>query len=254
VTGRRRSGLSVQGARALVTGASSGIGAAVAQLLTARGAKLLVTGRDAARLEAVATVTGAAAQRADLVDPGAADAVAAWAGPVDVLVCNAGRGWSGPLTSMPAAEVGELVTVNLTASAHLVRLLLPAMLERGRGAVVLLSSIAGELGVRDEAVYAATKAGLAAFGESLRYEVGGSGVGVSVVLPGAVATPFFDRRGRAYDRRWPRPVPPEAVAGAVVRAVERGSPEVFVPRWLVVPARLHGAAPWLVRPLQRRVG
>jgi hypothetical protein len=49
-------------------------------------------------------------------------------------------------------------------------------------------------------------------------------------------------------------VPPEAVAGAVVRAVERGSPEVFVPRWLVVPARLHGAAPWLVRPLQRRVG
>ncbi|ETK37207.1 hypothetical protein MPTA5024_05095 [Microbispora sp. ATCC PTA-5024] len=171
---------------------------------------------------------------------------------MDVLVANAGEGWSGPLAAMPDGTLERLVAVNLTAPMRLTRLLLPAMAERGRGHLVYVASIAGALGVREEAVYAATKAGLLAFAESLRYEA--PGVGVTVVLPGVVDTPFFERRGRPYTRSRPAPVPPARVAAAVVAAVERGRAEVYVPGWLRVPARLRGAAPGTFRALARRFG
>lgn len=111
-------------------------------------------------------------------------------------------------------------------------------------------------------MYAATKAGLLAFAESLRYElpavdvngVEGKGVGVTAVVPGVVDTPFFARRGRPYTRRRPVPVPPERVARAIATAVERDRAEVYVPAWLRVPARLHGAAPGAFRILARRFG
>jgi NAD(P)-dependent dehydrogenase (short-subunit alcohol dehydrogenase family) len=105
---------------------------------------------------------------------------------VDVLVSNAGLGWAGPVTEMTAAKTAELVAVNLTAPMQLTRLLLPGMAQRGRGRVVFVSSIAGAVGVAGEAVYAATKAGLAMFAESLAYETRGQGVGVSVVVPGVI--------------------------------------------------------------------
>ena len=94
--------------------------------------------------------------------------------------------------------------MNLLAPIHLARLLVPDMAKYGTGHLVFVSSIAGATGGRDEAVYAAAKAGLACFAESLSYEMSGRGVGVSVVVPGVVDTPFFDRRGRPYGRR-PRP-------------------------------------------------
>ena len=240
----------LDGATALVTGGSSGIGAAVARILLARGARVLVVGRDAARLAA----TGCPFLSVDLAEPAAAAAVADWAGPVDVLVGNAGLGWAGGLAEMPADRLETLVSVNVTAHLQLVRLLLPAMLRQRRGHIVLVSSIAGSLGVRDEAVYAATKAAVRIFADSLRYEVRPAGVGVSTIVPGVVDTPFFDRRGRPYERRWPRPVSAERVAEAVVNAVEKGKDEVFVPRWLAFPARLQGIAPGLVRSLQSRFG
>ncbi|GAA0400597.1 SDR family NAD(P)-dependent oxidoreductase [Microbispora corallina] len=242
--------MDLAGARVLVTGASSGIGAATAEAMARRGARLALAGRDAARLAGVAERTGGRALPGDLTAD-AAD-LAARAGPVDVLVANAGEGWSGPLTVMPDGTLERLVAVNLTAPMRLTRLLLPAMAERGRGHLVYVASIAGALGVREEAVYAATKAGLLAFAESLRYEA--RGVGVTVVLPGVVDTPFFERRGRPYTRSRPAPVPPERVAAAVVAAVERGRAEVYVPGWLRVPARLRGAAPGTFRALARRFG
>jgi short-subunit dehydrogenase len=226
---------------------------ATARAMAVAGARLLLAGRDRGRLDAIAAETGGQAFVAD-VSTDAAE-LAARAGPVDVLVANAGVGWAGPFTAMPDEVIEHLVAVNLTAPLRLTRLLLPTMIEHGHGHVVLVASIAGAVGVREEAVYSATKAGLLVFAESLRYELRGRGaIGVSVVLPGVVDTPFFERRGAPYDRRWPAPMPPERVARVIVSAVERNRAESYVPGWLRLPARLRGAVPGSFRLLAGRFG
>jgi short-subunit dehydrogenase len=242
------------GTTAVVTGGSSGIGAATACLLARRGCRVVLVGRDAGALAAVADRSGGTTCVADLADPKAATSVLDAAGTADLLVCNAGVGWAGRLETMPPEEIDRLVRVNLLAPAHLVRAALPGMLARGRGHIVLVSSIAGSMGVAEEAVYSATKAGLTALAASVRLEVAGRGVGISVVVPGVVATAFFERRGVPYQRRSPRPVPADAVARALVDAVQRQRAEVFVPRWLRLPARLRGLAPAVTDALQRRFG
>ena len=238
----------ISGATVLITGASSGIGAATARAVAAAGGRAMLTGRDGDRLAAVAAETGGTAFVADITKPVEVTE------PVDVLVNNAGVGWAGPFAEMTDADIDRLIAVNLAAPIRLTRALVPGMVERGRGHVVFVASIAGATGVRHEAVYAATKAGLIYFADSLRYELGGSGVGVSVVLPGVVDTPFFDRRGRPYDRRRPAPIPAERVARTIVTAIERGHAEVYQPGWMRVPARLRGGAPALFRRLAGRYG
>jgi short-subunit dehydrogenase len=258
------------GAIALVTGGSSGIGAATARALAGAGARLLIAGRDPARLRAVASQTGgiglacdlaapggpadlaAAAQRAAATLPPAAGVGETTAG-IDVLVNNAGVGWAGPIGEIAAEKIAELVTVNLTAPMQLTRLLAPGMIARGRGRVVFVSSIAAT-GVRGEAVYSATKAGLGSFAESLAYELNGHDVRVSVVVPGVIDTPFFDRRGRPYGRKRPGPQPPERVARAIVSCLEHDRDVCYVPRWMRLPAWLHGAAPGTFRALATRFG
>lgn len=238
---------------ALVTGGSSGIGAAIAEALAAAGCQVVVLGRNRDRLDALARHTGARALVADLATPEglarAADAAAA----VDLLVNSAGRGWAGDLARMPEPDLDALVALNLIVPLRLTRAALPGMRERGRGHLVFVSSIAA-VGVGGEAVYAATKAGLRAFAASVRHEVAGDGISVTTVLPGAVRTPFFDHRGQPYDRRFPRQIDPAEVAAALVGALERGDPEVFVPRWLAVAARVQGALPDLFHRLARRFG
>jgi NAD(P)-dependent dehydrogenase (short-subunit alcohol dehydrogenase family) len=256
------------GAVALVTGGSSGIGAATARALAAAGARLLIAGRDAGRLHAVASQTGGVALPCDLASAtgpadlataalraaaGLAPAGAGTAG-IDILVNNAGVGWAGPLGEITAAKVAELVAVNLTAPMQLTRLLLPGMVARGRGRVVFVSSIAGVTGVRGEAVYSATKAGLAMFAESLSYELAGHGVRACVIVPGVIDTPFFDRRGRPYERRRPVPIPAERVAQTVVSCLEHDRAVAYVPGWMGGPAWLHGAAPGVFRALAARFG
>jgi short-subunit dehydrogenase len=246
------------GAVALVTGGSSGIGAATARALAAAGARPLIAGRDPGRLRAVARETGGVALQADLADPQGPDRLAAAAldaaGRVDLLVSNAGVGWAGPIEDLPAAKAAELITVNLTAPIQLTRLLVPGMIKRGSGRIVFVSSIAGMTGVRSEAAYSAGKGGLGFFAESLAYELDGRGVGVSLVVPGVVDTPFFEQRGRPYDRKRPAPIPPERVARAIIDAAERDRAVVFVPRWMRFPAWLHGAAPGAFRMLASRFG
>jgi short-subunit dehydrogenase len=242
---------------ALVTGASSGIGAATAAALARRGFRVVVHGRDEQATAGVAMAVDGVPVCADLAFAGEAERLAARAldvggGSVEVLVNNAGFGWYGDFGAMPAGTAERLLAVNLAAPIALTRALLPPMRARDAGRVVFLSSIAGRVGVAGEAAYAASKAGLHCFADSLRGELRGTGVGVGVVVAGVIATPFFERRGAPYTRRWPAPIPTEVAAEAVLRCVERRAAEVFVPRWLRVPVAVQGVAPGVYRWLEGR--
>jgi short-subunit dehydrogenase len=250
--------MAVAGQVALVTGASSGIGWATALRLASAGVKVVVHGRDQAALTELAERVHGVPLSIDLSDPAGTDelaerAVAAF-GRVDILVANAGVGWAGPFARMPSGDVDRLVTVNLSAPIRLTRALLPAMVERRAGYVAYVTSIAGRTGVAGEAVYAATKAGLDAFAESLRLELRGTGVGVGVLVPGVVATRFFERRGQPYGRARPRPLPAETLADALVGMIDAGAAEVYRPRWLRLPVAIRGALPGTYRRLAGRFG
>jgi short-subunit dehydrogenase len=244
------------GSVCLVTGATGGIGRAAALALARSGADVIASGRDQAALRELEANANVVTIAADLAQPGAgaqlADDALALRGRVDVLVNCAGVGSYGPFVACDDAILERLVAVNLVAPIELTRAVLPGMLERGSGHVVNVGSIVAHVGRQLEAEYAATKAALTVFSESLRAELAGTGINVSLVSPGVVDTRFFERRGAAYARRFPRPVPPELVADAIVRAIRERRAEVIVPRWLVLPVRLRGVAPGLYRALARR--
>jgi short-subunit dehydrogenase len=226
----------LEGTVCLVTGAAGGIGRATTAALEAVGARVVPVDRP----------------EADLADPGAAALLAAQVGAIDVLVNNAGVGLHGCVAELEVDAARRVLWVDLQAPIELTRALLPGMLARGRGHVVNVGSIVGLVGRPREAVYAAGKAGLAVFTESLRSELRGSGVSASLVVPAVVDTRFFAERGEPYGRRWPRPVTPERVAGAIVDAIRRDHARVVVPSWLGVAVRLHGAAPRTFRALADR--
>jgi short-subunit dehydrogenase len=248
----------LNGTVALVTGASRGIGRATALALAARGATVVGVGLDADDLDSLAAETGGSSLALDVRDPGHADSAVRHAlerhGRLDVVVANAGIGHEGELADMSPQRITELVEVNVLAPMLMARAALPVLLTQGQGALVFMSSIAGALLVPRESVYSATKAAIQGFAEPLRDELHGTGITVTTVLPTAVRTGFFDERGAPYGRRFPRPLPPERIAAAVVSAVEQGRAQVVVPRWLAVPIRLHGAAPSTYRRLARRFG
>jgi short-subunit dehydrogenase len=222
----------VRGRRCLVTGATSGIGLAAVSALRAAGADVIATG----------------VEDLDLAVPGAAAGLASRTEAVDVLVNCAGVGHFGSSVDVDAASMFAL---NVIAPIELAQAFVPPMRSRGAGHVVNVGSIVGHVGRANEAVYAASKAALAIFTESLREELRGSGVGVSLVTPVAVETNFFAKRGAAYGRRWPKQLPAERVAAAIVAAIRENRAEVVVPRWAALAVRLHGASPRLYRALAR---
>ena len=248
----------VRGAVVLITGASSGLGWATAELLAARGATVLAHGRNEAALTSLASRTGAIPLAEDLAEAGAAQRLAQKAlavrDRVDLLVANAGIGYAGPVSTMDEARMRHLVAANLTAPMELTRELLPPMLERGRGGLYYVGSIAGRMGVSGEAVYSATKAGLDTFATSLRLELHGTGVSVGVLVPGVIATAFFERRGRPYGRMRPRQLPVESAANALLRLIETSAAQRYLPRWLGLPVAIRFTVPGLYRRLAGRYG
>ncbi|MCC6763270.1 MAG: SDR family NAD(P)-dependent oxidoreductase [Deltaproteobacteria bacterium] len=252
--------MEIAGATALVTGASSGIGASVARSLAAAGARVALVARRADRLAMLAAEIGggAAPFACDVRDPGqiaaTVEAVGTSLGPVDLLVNNAGVGrYLGFLESGPE-DVAAVFETNLHAALHFTREVLPGMLARRRGYMVNVASIAGRIGSRNHTIYCASKFALAGFSESLALELDGTGVGVTLVNPGIIDTPFFDH---ASFVAFPpgaraRAIPPERVAAAVVRAVTRDLPEVTVPATYAIGAVLKAAAPRFFRRVMRR--
>jgi NAD(P)-dependent dehydrogenase (short-subunit alcohol dehydrogenase family) len=252
---------SLAGLRVLITGASSGIGAAVSSALAERRARVFGTGRDGKALEAAREQFVATLAR-DLTEAGAAAAVVSAAadalGGLDVVISNAGAGWAGSFEEMSPDELDWLIDINLRAPVHLAHAASSYLRASDAGGqLVLIGSIAGLVGVPDEVAYCAAKAGLRGLAESLRAEWRGTGrsagspLTVTLISPGPVSTPFFTRRNLPYMRSWPRPLPVEVAASTVVAAVERREQDVVVPAWLTVPARLNGGLPSLYRLLSR---
>lgn len=243
--------MQVDGAVVLVTGASRGIGRASAELLARRGARVVGLARSAPELAVLEALTGGSSLVVDLRNAAADDVVAAVLqryGRLDGLVAAAGLGWSGDLSRMPSERLAHVVDLDLRAPIDLVRAALPQIRQHA-GGVVLLSSVAGLLGVRGEVVYSAAKGALEVFVDVLRAE----GVSIGTVAPGAVRTGFFDSRGAPYERRVPRPVSAERVARDVLGVLETGDRLRVVPRWLGLPVRLRRMAPRLYRALERRL-
>lgn len=243
-----------QASRVLITGGSSGIGAATARAFAARGFHVAVAGRDSDALNRVAGATGGVPIQGDLREPGCprrvVDAAAVALGGLDIVVSNAGVGWAGPFTTMADEEIDALLDVNLRATAHVARAALD-YLRPDEGYLVFVGSIAGLVGVAEEAWYSATKSGVGMLADVLRAELRADGIGVSLVIPGVVDTPYFERRKVPYQRRSPRPIDARVVAAAIVDVVEQRREISVVPGWLGWPARLKGGFPALYRRLER---
>lgn len=259
----------LEGRTAVVTGASRGLGRHIARALAAEGVDLGLVARSAGALERVASELGeahgvaASPIPADLSDRREVEAAAGRArselGAVDVLVNNAGLMTTHPFHLRDPDDIEKGVRVNLLAPLLLARHLVPEMVERGRGHVVNISSLAGKIGPPYEEVYGATKAGLIGFTQSLRREYRGTGVSASVICPGYVTgtgmyADVVDETGVTAPERIGRATP-AGVASAVLRGICDDAPEIVVNSAPVRPLTvLSEVSPRLGEWLGRRLG
>ncbi|HYP48977.1 MAG TPA: SDR family NAD(P)-dependent oxidoreductase [Thermoleophilaceae bacterium] len=246
------------GTKVLVTGASRGIGEAIARAFAARGCTLGLVARSAHELEALAASLPGAGHMALPADVGDAQQVAAAIerfGALDVLVANAGMTHYMPFSRLSIEQAEQMTRVNWLGTVYSAKAALPGMLERHRGHIVVISSGAGLRSFPDAAVYGATKAAQRGFAEALRHELHGSGVSLTLVYPGEVESALHDHE---LDRmpdwyRLDRRSPAGPLATAVVEAVERDRRELFYPPNVRLLRVAHGIAPGLADALLRRI-
>ena len=240
--------LALAGSTALVTGATGGIGDAIARALGARGVRLLVSGRRQAELTRLAGGLGASAIVCDLSVAEEVDRLAGTAleAGVDLLVANAALPATGLLSELTQAQVDRMLDVNLRAPIALARVLAPSMVARGRGHLVFVSSISGKVASPASSLYNATKFGLRGFALGLREDLRGTEVGASVIAPG------FIREAGMFAKTAVKLPPgvgtrsPQDVAAAVLRAIEKDRAEVDVaPLGLRAGAAFGSVAPGL---------
>jgi len=252
------------GSVVVVTGASSGFGELAALRFGRAGARVVLAARRLERLEALAERIGseggsALAVRCDVTEleelTALRDRVAATFDRCDVLVNNAGIRGGGPFETTDIQYLDRVIDVNLRGVVLGTKVFLPMMVERGRGHIVNVASLAGRFATPGGAIYGATKHAVVAFSESLNITLSQQGVLVTAVNPGLSKTEGFEARG-------PRPlvVSPERVADVIVKVVRLGiAPEYYVPEWarwpeifrIVTPRLYHRALGWGARVAAR---
>jgi short-subunit dehydrogenase len=243
---------------AVVTGASSGIGKLLALRLALEGARVVLTARRGVQLEEVAASIRDAGGEAmvrecDVGDRDAVFATARWAedklGGVDLLINNAGYGHHRSFVEWDVDDIENMMRVNYLGSVYWTKALLPAMLERERGWLVFMASVAGRIGVPDESAYAASKFAMVGLAEALSFEVEDQGVHVLTVCPGAIRTEFFDDEAL---RRMPATAKqlmaePADLVDATIDALKRGKRELTFPRAIATGYVVRAVAPGLMR-------
>jgi len=242
----------------VVTGASSGIGKLLALRLAREGARLALTARRAGQLQEVAARIRAAGAEAVVLpcdvenrdDVFAAAAAARQAlGDIDLLVNNAGYGHHRSFLEWDLDDIERMMRVNYLGTVYWTKALLPHMVERRRGWLLFVASVAGKIGVPDESAYVASKFAMVGLAESISYEVEEQGVHVLTVCPGAIRTEFFDtealRRMSATSRRMM--VDPEPLVDAIIDALKRGKRELTYPRGIAAGYVVRTLAPPLMR-------
>jgi short-subunit dehydrogenase len=243
--------------RVLLTGATGGIGHAIARALHARGAELTLTGRRPEVLEELRADLG---ERVEVVPADLSsreDVERLWesVGAVNVLVANAGLPGTGRLDSFSGEEIDRAIDVNLRAPVQLARAVLPAMLEQGEGHIVLVSSLSGKIASPRSSVYCATKFGLRGFGFALHEELQGTGVGLTTVFPGFIREAGMFAESGATLPRGMGTSSPQDVARAVIEGIEKNRREIDV---APLPMRsgvwLFSAVPSLGAALSRTLG
>jgi short-subunit dehydrogenase len=241
--------------KVLLTGATGGIGHAIARAFAERGASLILTGRRSELLEPLAEEVGGRAVTCDLAERADVNRLAAEAADVDVFVANAAVPASGDFTELSQEQIDRMLEINLRAPVTLARSLAPRMIERRSGHMVFVSSLSGKVASASSSIYSATKFGLRGFALGVREDLRAHGVGVSVVLPG-----FISEAGMFADSSvtLPRGVgtrTPEQVAAGVIRAIERNRAEIEVaPLGLRVGVAFGSVAPGLAAGVSRLAG
>ncbi len=239
----------------LLTGATGGLGEAIARALHARGAQLTLTGRRLEVLEPLSAQLAARAISCDLAQREEVECLIEQVGEIDILIANAALPASGELTALTAAQLDAILDVNLRAPIMLTRALAPGMIERRRGHLVFISSLAGRTASATSSMYSATKFGMRGFALGLREDLHPADVGVSVIAPG-----FIRDAGMFADTGVKLPPgmgtsAPSEVADAVIDAVEHNRGEVTVAPVLVrVGVTLATLAPSLASTVKRLAG
>jgi short-subunit dehydrogenase len=255
----------LRGRTALITGAGGGLGAYIARGLADHGVSLALTDLPEAPVDGLAAELRAGRVEvkhtpADLTDREERRRLVAWAedalGPIDILVNNAGVEFGGPFLESDGEALELTLAVNLLATMDLTRMVVPGMLDRGRGHVVSVASLAGKVPTPQLTSYSASKHGVVGFTASLRAELGDAPVGFSAICPGLVnRVGMFGRLEPYIDGDADPPmgtVPPERVGAAVVRAIREDVGEIIVNRRSIKPIiLLHGVAPGLAARVAR---